>query len=79
VGDSLLANRASESASPQPNIRWQACLLQGAGQAFVFVGASLLAKGGGKRASPHANIRWQASSHKDKPLRKALLKLFGLM
>jgi hypothetical protein len=33
VGASLLANRAGKRASPQANIRWQACLLQGTSQA----------------------------------------------
>jgi hypothetical protein len=50
VGASLLANLANERSSPQANIRWQACLLQGT-RYLAFVGASLLAKGGGKRAS----------------------------
>ena len=59
VGASLLANRAGKRASPQANIRWQACLLQGE-MLLVFVGASLLANRAGKRESPQANIRWQA-------------------
>jgi hypothetical protein len=33
VGASLLAMRGGKRASPQANIRWQACLLQGTSQA----------------------------------------------
>jgi hypothetical protein len=51
--------------SPQANIRWQACLLQGKSH-LAFVGASLLANLANERASLRANIRWQASSYRGK-------------